>query len=539
MDNQYDDDLSAMLRFGVSEELIGLLDAVATTTCEGEMSDLLKFPPWSIALLRKAVLCRNYGKSLWELAHLIAAVVALDGKSGGATQAVLQFFWQRGQASAATLRHAFREPSESGATAVSLQDTLRIDYPDGEFQIAPSRFPFLAALMEFVTYIDPGIVAELPKRMQTIDRKSVDALAAAMQASTAQFLSDNMQLEHGQRKFRQIIEWLVARDCRAADVDDQTVFDFWLHATEETIEDFKRFNVVARDFLFLLKIVSEGRTSKYAEYAFSLGPDRDAGDVDPERLEDLVDFLEAESAVFTELSEPPLKAISFCIGTDRKVLGPIDAAGPWRQKLPLSIARVETLGAAQNRISQHLRNQSASPIEPLIACDDTPSYDDFNGALAKRREKLELTRDATLHVLRVCKHPEAAAAAVERLSDATRREIYESLGVTEDDAIEQIPLRNLAALALQHPELNAVITGWAHAFGDVNRAGFHEIPDESESDHYGAGLRLLELLLSRLDSYTEALANAADESVNGTPRYDVDRASFASVYARLYGDHHV
>ena len=542
MDNQYNDDLSAMLRYGVSEELIGLFDAVATTTCAkfggGVADGELKFPRQAVSLLRRAVLCRTYGKALWELAHLVAAVAVRDGKSMDATQAVLAFFWQDGQASPAVLRHGFGEPCEHLGVSVAINESLHIEYPDGEYRISPSRYPFLAALIEFVTFIDPGIITGLSTTLSTVNAKSVDALAKLMQSRVAAFLADNMQLEHHQRKFRSIIGWLAANECRGADVSDQTVLDFWLHAMDTGLDDFKRFNVVARDFFSLLALLSEGRASRHGDYAFSLGPDWDAGEIDPERLEDLVADLEAESEIFSELEKPPLDGIKFCMDPDRRVFEPIDEAGPWRSDLPLSLARMETLGAVQNRISQHLRNRSASPLQPLLSCDDAKTYGDYSRELARRREKLELTRDATLHVLHQLQHPEAAVAAAERLSAETRCAIRESLGLTEDNDVEAAPIESLSALALRHPELNAILTGWSRAFKKVNRAGFSEIPEKHQGDNYGAGLRLIELLLRRIDDFLAALDKAAATSTNGVARFVNDREIFSTVYFRMYGAEH-
>ena len=116
--------------------------------------------------------------------------------------------------------------------------------------------------------------------------------------------------------------------------------------------------------------------------------------------------------------------------------------------------------------------------------------------------------------------------------------IRERLGLAEDSDVEAAPIKSLSALALRHPELNAILTGWSRAFKKINRAGFSEIPEKHQGDNYGAGLRLIELLLRRIDDFLAALDKAAATSTNGVAQFVNDREIFSTVYFRMYGAEH-
>ena len=71
MSEQIDFELSALVRYGVSDNLVSLLQCIEQATM---MDGSLRYQQKAVYEMRRNILCHNYGKSMYELAHILIAI---------------------------------------------------------------------------------------------------------------------------------------------------------------------------------------------------------------------------------------------------------------------------------------------------------------------------------------------------------------------------------------------------------------------------------------------------------------------------------
>ena len=97
-------------------------------------------------------------------------------------------------------------------------------------------------------------------------------------------------------------------------------------------------------------MLRESRARYRLENPHPIGADRDAGEIDPERLHQSLETIDDEPDHLARLSEPPAAGIKFFIGREQRDLQALMAATRLRERLLLSVLRAAVFGDIQSRL---------------------------------------------------------------------------------------------------------------------------------------------------------------------------------------------
>lgn len=534
MSDDYDQNLSALIRYGVSAELIGLLQSIA----ESRRSDgNERYMENSCKNLQKLVLCRNINTSLWRLANLLAAVEATQPR-GVADLATVSFFWYDERITPGRFQEAFSKPLTAGDLETHWEDDgLHIRYGDGSVFVIPrSNINYLAALLEFVWFIDTGLEGKLKELRDRPTAKAVEGLSKRLQSRMNAYLNEHTQPLQQQRKGRYLLQWLAAQpDARQASTDE-LVLRFWRSQANATEFEFKLFNTVVQAFQTLSSALQVGRDVLAGEdYSLSIGANVEAGEIDLDRLDAHFDELLVETSKLSKLAQPPLDDIKFLTAKDAKFVAHIDAAGAQRTKVPLSLMRSACFGAQQVVIGQNIRKKRHDMLPGLIGCSDTEPYSNYIDRIGDFARKLDVTRLCVLHILLELEHEEAMAHLVQRLSTDGQASFARLLNQDAEHVDLSRIRKTLPRIALQLPELNDLLRSARLAFEKTNRHGLANMPDPVAANAYADGANVLEELAATLDSYRAAVTRAVEPYGGLESVFSADLKRFREVFALLYG----
>ena len=546
---------SRSLRAGVSGDLQGLLNAIRDLT-DGHGP---KYSAKVIHALNRTILCRTKAKqnSTLALSHLLVAC-RLRFKGG-----FLDPFYGADPLTPEGVAVHFHKPRALYGVEVGMADAcIQVRYSDGVFAIAPSRVPFLSALLEFILAI-----VDFPTLEQAIDqaldgtgrKRPVEALANTIQKWLYDYLADHLDSVQSQTKAQTILGWLRTQRDTAGDgrrpfssardiaFDDDSVLRFWCQATQapQDFGDFRTFNAVGEAFLTLEKALAAGMVAEQVEYAFGTGTEDAQGRDMLDRVEAAVCDAQGEDAPLADLSQPPANRIKLLKKTDVDRLAPVVKAGPGRHRLPLTVARMAVFGFQQSRLSNALRR--GRDIADRLDEPPTTDYRQHLQQLEKMAEELARVRLAVLHILISDRVPEGVDLLVDRLDEADRDHLIDGAGVrgetaagTDDDALSRLRrhvLDTLAAERLRRPELNALMHQAQRTFAGLNRQGFdldRKLPQERVAG-FLAGDHKLDQLEHMLRTHLAAIRAALDKVGGADRMFSSDLATFVEGFTRLYG----
>jgi len=528
LDNTEGHQLSALVRYGVSDTLIGLLAAVAESTgAHGR-----KYGEKTVQELHRLILCRNQGMALWWLANLLAAVQATQTSTAGQSPCI-QFFWVDENLTPSRIRCAFAD-STTDSPKVICAEQLQITYDDGEFSLGLSKLPLLSALLELVVAIVPDFWQQLAA-LDVTRASAVSSFASHLQSEVNDYLSNHMQLQQQQRKARTILQWLHLNNL---EIDDQSVLEFWCFAQQEKLPDFKQFNTVAESFVDLLAVLEEGGTNIAVSQALSMGMDASIGEIDPERLESAVLELRSDLTPLAKLADVPLSSIKFLTDKDRRQLSVLDTAGMGKHNLHLTLARMAVFGGAQMSISQHARKGRHDLIPDLVRCRDVPTYQDHIDSLRLLANKMYKTRLCALHVLLQLEHEESAPILVGELPEDARAQLASRLSevsLSAGDTVSYV-LAKRDELALQIPALNALLREAKAAYKSINREGFQQLPSKDMGSAYVQGIESLAAIAGATDLYVNALDQVIEKLGGSMALHAAELEIYRNSFKTLYGE---
>lgn len=363
-----------------------------------------KFSRKALHVLAQAIACRSYERMALETVHLVRAAALTAGRFG-----FEGVFWGMDQASASAFRGHFAGRTEMPGRLAGIDGGVELRYPDGHFAIRYGRMPVLSAFLEFtVAAIGFTALSDIldgvdgPNCNVSAQSKAANALSRALY----DFLGDHLPSVQTQRKFRSLIAFLerdLGRDFRPDAIDDGTVLDFWRDAsTGEGGEggDFRAYRTVVLAFLRLVELLEDGDALARFEHMHAIGPDREAGEVDPGEDAYLAIAEWAPDNPLAAFAEPPVDAVKFLNKRETDTLTLPAEEGDRLLRLPLSYLRAETFGTGQHRLIQALRRKAGrTEIRDIARDAATESYAQRIDLLRKIDLHLEKVALASLHVL--------------------------------------------------------------------------------------------------------------------------------------------
>ena len=534
-----------------------------------------KYPRRVLLELAARIVGRAYEPMLLELCHLVRAAQlareapppdarrgarSVAGAAGGA--GFEWMFWGVEEARAGAFRAAFLGASGSfdgaapspalhgigpGATGGALhagEDAVILSYPDGRFEVRYGRMADLAAMMELIvsTLGYRALVDALePLAAPAVGRGAVAAAARDLARRLYEWLGDHLPAAQAQRKFHAMIAFLEetrGADFTEGDIDDAAVLRFWLRnvapadGEAETgggatgSADFRGYRNIFLAFLALARVLAEGAELGRFERRTPIGPNLEAGEIDPAAEFAATPEGAAEGDPLARLQEEPAAAVKALNRRELALLQLPVGESDGVRRLPRSYLRAECFGPVQNRLSQALRRKAgAAELAAVIAAGPDPGY----------RARIEALEKADAHVRRVAK---ACLYVLHRMGAGGGGREGRRAGGGHGDGVGSGDGGDDADRGVLDGGTGAVVDfrllGEARkAFDGLNRAGFERSTpgDPALAPAYGALADELPRVSERLGAVLRALGppdswEAAEAE---------DRPVFSRAFARLYG----
>ena len=525
-------DLSSLVRFGVSEQLIQALRAIEESSDE---HGRILYQQSAIYEMRCAILCRNYAKALWEFSHFIAVI------EHQSEQGAIAFFWDQQILNSTRFRQWLMESVNASGYILEEQGVFKGQIGKREFIFNPKRINLMAAWTAFLVMIDPALLNTLSEFRQQLSEKRIDECARQLKAALDRYLEPHLQAIHQQRQGRALLSWLQAQASSAESdtlLTDASVLDFWQHNAPADEGDFKRFSTVADCAYRLHEAICLSEGQQQIEAARSYHQDQ-WGD-SAEWLIDEVSQVDSGENLFEQLltreptnsveslGQTALKDIKFLTAKDAAFCEKFELAGDALWTLPLTFLRAQVFGLQQARITEDLRASKGQHLPELISMADFSGFELWCEGLKEQLGRISQTRAAVTYILYQFAHPLALARLLEGLSLEQKGQLTQLLGNQPATGFAQQVLTHLASLAPEEVKLLET------AFSKVNRAGFKTLPAEVQVDRYLTGDECLAVLQTRLSQYAERLTRLTEIHGEMSDIEISDARIFSHTFAQLY-----
>jgi hypothetical protein len=529
-----------VLRAGMSAELRAWLKSVS------DMESSQGGPKYTRRIcheLEITIAGRIYGKVMRELCHLMRIADHCGGR-----QSYRDFFW--GIETAQT--PAFQGLVHSAANSTLFhptQKTVKINYPDGEFEIFYSRMPSLAAMIDFlISFLSfpdlDEVMAGLLSGNATLAATS-DA-ANALSRRVYDELKDHLPTAQIQRKRHALIKYL--RENNVEKISDDTVLNFWIErSADQGGGDFKTFESVFRTAVDLRAVIEEATGIDSFENTISIGSDHEAGQIDPGDLIERLETIDGPRRLFDELDEPPVKNVKFLNNKERELLSSMIECGRLATDFPLSILRREVFGKEQSRLI-HIQRHKLNPAEMRKEIEKGP-LDDYLTVIGKFKQlslHIESVRFASLFVLAYARNSQALSLILELAPDIDLSHLAEHFEVKEYESDKDLSLQeeNGAALFFTtlsdpeqvNPQLTTLMDKAEKAFKSISRSGFGagEKDDLNIQAGHKQGDPVIRTIGTTLDKFREKLSNIDAVSPGLEGYYTDDLKRYIDQFHLLY-----
>ncbi|WP_281685087.1 hypothetical protein [Thalassobaculum salexigens] len=525
------------------------LEAAFRTVADTDLGGGPKYAPTVMRALSRTVAARAYGKPMLELCHLLRVADAVGGRHGWPA---LFFGVQvaRGPAFRALIQEGGRHCDAFDQDFRLESNGVTIAYPDAPFTVSYGRMGFLAALLELM------VTALGYRAVDAEIRAWLDAPFEAQRAATHanalsrlfyDHLREHLSTAQSLRVFARLIAFLEASRGSGFgidDLDDRAVMDYWygtVTAGDDEATELRGFRMVT-ERVGMLRTALQAAFERHAiDTARSVGPDREAGEVDPGTVLALLEVHDEEADELRALQSEPAAAVKFLTRREVGELDLIARLGSHAGVLAVSVLRAATFGAVQSRLSQALRRHAPqAEVTGLIDLRECESYDQRLGQWRGLEGRLERMALAALAVLVEADRAEAALEVLARLPAADLSGLRDRLP-SEADGSNVIALRPggvvgmVAALAdpkVVGPEVAGLIGDARKALRGVGRSGFG--PEDRRSatavNGMAAGAPLVRRLLVRLQHVrTAAEGRLSDDT------FAQDTVRFRTGFRALYG----
>lgn len=536
---------SLLIEEGKSDELIAALRCVAETTVD----ENAKFSSKTYRDLARVIACRSYASAVLEACHLVVFASASD--AGGRYEC---FFWDSGPARTGAFK-AFVEAAGPMAPSVRADQTgVAIDYEEGAFTVTFGRMPFLSALVEFLMtalgYADMDALLEPLTGGRVPDRAVVTETANAVSRRVYDYLKTCLPTAQAQRKTRRMVDFLTRRAqgrVGPEDIDDAAVLDFWLETSAAGSEaaDFKAYRTVFLTAARLGQALDRALDRQRMDNPRPIGPDREAGEVDPGDIVDAVTELDERPDVLGLLDEPPAVGVKFLNRRETDVLESLLAGCRPARTLTLSVLRNAVFGKAQARITNYLRAKpDANALGSFI---EDAAVTDYAGQLTTYetlRGHLERVLLAALFVLVRARRASAIDLLLGLYPDLDLKHLAQDFTGPGALGGNVVPLRGptpterfldmLNVSERLDGELARIMEEARAAFRTLSRKGFNEadLDDEAIRDGFAAGAPALRTAHRDVAAFLDGRLRDTDWGA----AFADDSETFRRQFRILYGE---
>ena len=568
------DDDDALLRYGVSAELIGLMASI-TESRRADGED--RYDTRTVRNFEQYIVARKINSRLWSLAHLITAIEATKD-AGVMDSATEKFFWIDEAITATRFQHAFSQPVETQPIETQPAKTmircawegggLTIAYASGRsHQIPESQINLLAAFLEFALFAWDGLREAIASVAAAPSEAAADQLSRQLQSAVNGYLGEHMQRLTQQRKGHFITQWVRNDIDRAnAEINDLILRLWGAHAATDGL-DLKKYNTVVECFHSLLVRQSKGREAAELSAPRQLGSFEEGG-VDLERLAQAADDFDFDGtddsnveflgpvddgaqvnalAAYLDENEPVmpmtsslrddrLADVNLVFNKYQPKLKLIEKLVPFHRQLALSVLRMACFGAHQEDIgqSQRFRADDKAGLTCLVRCEGVTPYSEYLEDLGAISELLEKLQACLIHILIGLEHPDGLTRLLHRVSSETRCHIGKIMGEPGNAASELFA--RLPQLAIANRDLNVELRRAKSAFAATRRAGLTNMPTVDRAADYAFAADVIDSLQKTLTDFREALEGAVNNRGGAARLFASDLKTFAATFEELYGE---
>ena len=425
--------------------------------------------------------------------------------------------------------------------------------PTAASSISYARMPLLSALMEFLVTVlgyqelDDALQGMLDRGPTAV---AVSDTAKSLSRALYAFLNAHLPSAQTQRKFDRLTDYLAQRhdgDFDETAIDDEAVLGFWLAESAAGAADFRTFLAVFRSFVRLRQALILARDLHALTRPRAIGPEREAGEIDPADLQTAVEAVEESEDCLTRLRETCARRVKFLTKTETAELELMIEHRSVSRALALSLLRSEVFGAIQTRISQALRRRL--PAEGLREMIEGSASDDYR----RRRVRLdELHRHvdrillASVHVLLRVRRWEALTIVIALRPDIDLRPLREQLlsaagpqnvVVLAGGELAERLLPGLEDPSIAGPAMASLLQDAKSAFKGLARQGFRDeeaqAPDVVEA--FVAGIEPLLELRRELSAFIDHLSAVRLPETDWQSQFESDRQTFRRQFLMIYG----
>lgn len=526
----------------VDGELVQAIRSLSDSTAKGG----LRYEPRVIRVLVQLIAGRAYGRTLLELSHLLAIAERDGGRHGAAG-----FFWgieqARGSMFHQVLFTAWDDLADAGLDTEFEADGIRINHPDGGFLVHFGRMPLLAALFELLVVTIGYDAVTAAAKVMTQGRASARAAAACsndLSRLLYDYLRGRLPSAQHHRQHRRLVDHMAREkgtSFQLEDIDDASVLAFWIWMTNRHADEraeVKSLRAIVTAFIQFRRAFQAVSDHRAIAGARAIGPDGDAGEIDPAALETTFDCLEEERDRVAELTSAPLNAVKFLNKREEERLDLIGRHGAHGKALALSVLRAGVFGDMQGRFTEaRRRRKGPDEIEALITEGPGETYGDRLRDLRKLASHLVNCRLAALHVLARHRVMDALGLLIDLFPVL-------DLGLPpqrrpEEGAAEIVPIQAkslLRALALGEAPVASEAAEAAKGFAAISRQGFSEeaVRDPAHAALFGVAAPALAAVRGDLEDYLGRAVELIGPDGPDT-LMDRDRVIFANSFRTLYG----
>ena len=528
---------SIITNYGISEELQGIFNVLREMPAATDLNRL-KFKSDDIDKLAQHLVCRNYGKICLELSYLCWAVINNAPSPPHCRRRLpplLEYFWQLELLSVNKVRQHFTQPVGTTNSPINIEGSfLRLNPKGASFDIGANRISLLAALLEFIVYVDPQQLTKLEQQLVGAGDPAIKSVASGLQQLIYQFLSAHLSTAQLQRRFRYMANYLEQAQCVDIDnwLNDQLVLDFWLTASgDESGLGFKLYRNSLIELVNFHQALYVAKTQIQARGAQSIGDDYNSGELPDDLLQQQVVELQQELPALDWLCLNP----KFMTKAQLSLLMPVIELQPLANNLCHSLARAFVFGNWQATIVQASRQGREADKLALLPKDN---YIDYYQKLVKGFGQLIQSLLALLHINHQHQQPQLFGLINQLVTSPDLVAELKSLvkvHLTDDEPDINLLFNQLAQLQLVQPELNKLLQRAQAAFETNNKTGFSQLPPITELAVYQQGQETLLMIKGLLTSFINEFKQLQSDHELISSKISSDTSIFSDKFNRLYG----
>ena len=327
-------------------------------------------------------------------------------------------------------------------------------------------------------------------------------------------------------------------------IDDRAVLDFWLEnsAVHREGSDFKAYRTVFQTAVQLIEALVCALERWRMDTPRPIGPDRDAGDVDPEAVLDAVTAIDERPNLLRLAVEPPMVSIKFLNRREADVLESLAAGGSQARRLARSVMRNAVFGKAQSRVTNFLRGRpEATEVAAFIEDAAEEDYADRVGRYRRLGDHLDRVLLAALYALARMRRAEAITLVLRLRPGIELESLKENLAQASADNVVSLSAHAAGERFLDmlgEPERLegelALLMGEAReAFRSLSRKGFAEkdLDDAVVREGFAVSVDALVAVRREIADFVDCSGGNGDWQRT----FAEDRATFQRQFRILYG----